>query len=976
MGNDSNEKRQLTPYLSGMGAWSLSLGTILGWGLVVVTSSTYLAEAGPAGSIIGLLAGAVIMIIIGRNYSYMMNSIPDAGGPYSYAKETFGYDHGFLCAWFLMLTYIAMFWANVTALPLFFNIFLGKIFRFGFQYTIFGYDVWFGEALVAILAIILVTFICSRSKKAVMYVMIVLAMIMVVGIAACFVMAFVNRGSSDLAISPEFIPDRSALQQIIRIAVISPWAFIGFENIAHSSEEFRFPVKRASWIMRSTIVVSALLYIFTILISVSAFPPEYSNWLEYIRDLNHLSGIRALPAFYAMQHYMGNAGIVLLMIVLFALVLTSLFGNLIPLSRLLYAMAKDDIIPKRFARLNSKGIPERALWLIGGVSVFIPFLGRSALGWIVDVTTIGATIIFGFVSASAWKLARSREDRLERITGISGLIIMVIFALYILLFNVISSNSLETESYFLFNAWTVLGFIFFLSVIRRDNVKKFGKSTVVWIAFLLLALFTSLIWMSQTNMNSTDQALNDVRDFFSTAGVTGDAAEQAFLDTKMEALRHSNFRSMIVVIILFAISFVIHMLLQRKHESLERDKMRAEEESRAKSRFMFNMSHDIRTPMNAIIGFTYLARQDGVTAKEKDDYLEKIEVSSKQLLAIINDVLDMGRIENGKIELAPHPMNMEALINGACDLLAGQMEEKHIDFTVDTSGLADKWVVCDENRLGRVLLNLLGNAHKFTPERGQITLTARDFDVSEDGATYEIRVKDTGIGMSEEFKEHLFTAFERERTSTVSKLQGTGLGLSITKGIIDMMDGTIDVESKPGEGSEFIVRLRLPVSEERKESEEAAAPTEMIDYSTKRLLLVEDNFINMEIASEILRQQGFLLEQADDGKVAVDMVKDSKPGYYDAILMDIQMPVMNGYEATRAIRALEDKALAGIPIIAMTANVFQEDVQAAEHAGMNGHIPKPLDIRVMMDTITEVLLAKEAKQDSSPAAQNDSGVSS
>jgi signal transduction histidine kinase/ActR/RegA family two-component response regulator len=969
MGNDSKEKSILTPYMSGIGAWAFSIGTVLGWGLVVITSNTYLAEAGPKGSIIGLLIGALIMIVIAQNYNYMMNSIPDAGGPYAYAKETFGYDHGFLSAWFMMLTYVAMFWANVTALPLFFDIFLGDTFHFGFTYDIFGYHVYFGEALIAILAILIVTFLCTRSKKLAMYLMIGSGIVMVAGVIICFFLSFARRDITLFSINPEYTPDSTALHQIIRIAVISPWAYIGFEGIAHSAEEFRFPVRKSSRIMNISIIISAIVYISMILISISAYPPEYSNWLEYIKDIGNLKGINSLPAFYAMKYYMGDTGFVLLLITLFALILSSLLGNLTALSRLLYAISKDDVLPKRFSKINDRGVPANALWLIGCISLGIPFLGRSAIGWIVDVTTIGATIIFGFVSASAWKLARSRGDKLEKTTGFAGLAVMVYFALYLLLFNMISTNSLEAESYFLFTVWTVLGFVFFLSVLRKDSVRKFGKSTIVWIALLMLVLFTSLVWMSQSTMSSTSQSLMDVKEFFQTSGdATDELAEQAFVNMEMETLRKTNFKSMLVVIILFAVSLVIHMLLQRQHESLERDKMRAEEESRAKSRFMFNMSHDIRTPMNAIIGFTYLARQDSVTSREKDDYLEKIDASSKQLLGLINDVLDMSRIESGKIELTPQPMNLEKTIEDVRDLFINQMEEKHIDFTADTSELEHKWVVCDENRLNRVILNLLSNAHKFTPEKGKVSLKIREtaFEQVSDGESeaseygnYELIVSDTGIGMSEEFKEHLFTAFERERTSTVSKLQGTGLGLSITKGIVDMMKGTIDVKTSPGEGTEFTVKLRLPVTQEIMEAAVEESYARKIDFSTKRLLLVEDNYINMEIASEILRQEGFMLEQADDGKAAVDMVRDSKPGYYDLILMDIQMPVMNGYEATRAIRSLDDPVLSGIPIIAMTANVFQEDVQAAENAGMNGHIPKPLDIKTMIDTISEVLAEKE-----------------
>ena len=269
-------------------------------------------------------------------------------------------------------------------------------------------------------------------------------------------------------------------------------------------------------------------------------------------------------------------------------------------------------------------------------------------------------------------------------------------------------------------------------------------------------------------------------------------------------------------------------------------------------------------------------------------------------------------------------------------------------------------MLCDKNRLNRILLNLLSNAYKFTPEGGAVSATIRETG-SEDGeGLYEVRVKDNGIGMSPAFAQKLFKPFERERTSTVSGIQGTGLGLSITKSIVDLMGGTIRAETEQGAGTEFILSLRFPLFEHEIESAPADEneKTEVVDYAGKRLLLVEDNPINREIAVMILSQAGFQLDTAENGQIALDKVTDSADGYYDAVLMDIQMPVMDGYTAARAIRALPDAALSQIPIVAMTANAFAEDAQAAAEAGMNGHIAKPLDVDKMMETLQEVLSRK------------------
>ena len=404
--------------------------------------------------------------------------------------------------------------------------------------------------------------------------------------------------------------------------------------------------------------------------------------------------------------------------------------------------------------------------------------------------------------------------------------------------------------------------------------------------------------------------------------------------------------------------------INRQSEELREAKERAEASSNAKTTFLFNMSHDIRTPMNAIIGYTGLARREGNSAEEMRDYLAKIESSSQHLLALINDVLEMSRIESGKMELEPSEIDLRAAMDEVRDMFATQMSTKNIRYTVDSARITNRYVLCDKNRLNRILLNLISNAYKFTPEDGGVTVTLAQTNDGSDGfGAYELRVKDSGIGMTPEFAEKVFEALERERTSTVSGIQGTGLGMAITKSIVDLMGGDIEVNTAPGAGTEFIVRLKFEIAagvepsgeDKQRESNEEASE---LDFSKRRLLLVEDNEINREIATMILTQAGFMLETAVNGQEAVEQVAASLPGYFDAILMDVQMPVMNGYEATKAIRALDDPALANIPIVAMTANAFNEDIQTARAAGMNGHIAKPIDVSVMMRTLTELLRNK------------------
>lgn len=390
----------------------------------------------------------------------------------------------------------------------------------------------------------------------------------------------------------------------------------------------------------------------------------------------------------------------------------------------------------------------------------------------------------------------------------------------------------------------------------------------------------------------------------------------------------------------------------------------AQSANRAKSTFLSNMSHDIRTPMNAIIGFATLATNNINNSDKIKDYLNKILSAGNHLLSLINDVLDMSRIESGKIVLEETEVNLYEIVNDMESLISGQISEKQLQLHLDAKDLTDANVYCDKTRLNQVLLNLLSNAIKFTPSGGSISLKVAQIQkLSQDKALYEIRVKDTGIGMTQNFAEHIFEAFERERTTTVSKIQGTGLGMTISKSIIDMMGGTIDVDTEQGKGTEFTIRLTLKLQTQY-DTQNELKQSEVIDellltneelFKDKRLLLVEDNALNREIAYEILSQYGFSIDMANDGAEALDKITNAQPNSYDLIIMDIQMPIMNGYEATRRIRALEDQQLSSIPILAMTANAFDEDRKVAKECGMNGFLSKPINIDEIAQELRRIL---------------------
>ena len=515
MDDKKTTERKLTPYVTPLGAWALALGTSIGWGSLFVTSNTYLSQAGPFGTIIGLMIGALIMIIISRSYHYMMNCFPDAGGVYAYAKETYGYDHAFITAWFLALTYFSMFWANVTALPLFSRYFFGDLFKHGYLYTLFGsYDIYLGEVVLSASAIIIFSVLCARKKKLAMKILIGTVVFLAAAIVVITLVCISRMGEFHRTFRPHYIPNSSELGQIVKIAAISPWAFIGFENISHATEEFTFPRSKVFRILTIAVISSTALYILLTLLSVAAYPAEYSTWLDYIRMHGSLSGLKGLPPFYVAHYYLGDAGVYILMLVLLCLIISSLIGNVLALSRLLYALAKDNVMPASFAELNENDIPAKAIALIAVVSLFIPLLGRTAIGWIVDVTTIGATIVYGAVSSTAYKLAKLRGDVKEKRYGLVGIIIMAAFLMMLILPALFGSGNLAPETYFLFTIWAILGFLFFRTMLKRDTRRRFGKTVVVWIALLGMIMFTTLVWMGESALTDTEQSVSNIRSLY------------------------------------------------------------------------------------------------------------------------------------------------------------------------------------------------------------------------------------------------------------------------------------------------------------------------------------------------------------------------------------------------------------------------------------------------------------------------------
>ena len=407
---------------------------------------------------------------------------------------------------------------------------------------------------------------------------------------------------------------------------------------------------------------------------------------------------------------------------------------------------------------------------------------------------------------------------------------------------------------------------------------------------------------------------------------------------------------------------ICYLMLHRKQreklytEEIRKSAEKARKANEAKTRFLFNMSHDIRTPMNAIVGFSGLLEKSIHDEKKSLDYIKKIRVSSDILLTIINQVLEMARIESGKITLNPESVNIREMVEAMNTVFESSLTKKSLEYQCSLNVVHDQ-ILCDKTKMEEIILNVVSNSIKYTNPHGKITVSIDELDSEDEkNANYKVVVEDNGIGMSQDYLPHIFEEFSREHTSTETRVAGTGLGLPIVKSLVDRMGGTIEVESEEGKGTRFIMKFSFPVSLENqvREKEKQNIPDITEKLEGKRILLAEDNELNAEIAETVLVEAGIEVKRVEDGLQCIEELKKMPEKYYDVILMDVQMPNMDGYTATQRIRDLDDSR-AEIPIIAMTANAYDEDRRKAQEAGMDGFLAKPLDVDEMMRLLAQII---------------------
>ncbi len=457
---------------------------------------------------------------------------------------------------------------------------------------------------------------------------------------------------------------------------------------------------------------------------------------------------------------------------------------------------------------------------------------------------------------------------------------------------------------------------------------------------------------------------NTVPDGMSAIRMTIDSERELILAAPERTVYNAVYRArqafvLLIAVELFAFAAYIYLVFASAKRSVEKTLLeerlkKVQKADEAKSLFISSMSHDLRIPMSSSIGFTDLAYDNAENPEKTREYLKKVRSSNEHLLTLVNDIIDVNRIENGNISIKEEAYNLYSVAAGIDEMVRPEIEAKKITFATDFSGIIDENVYCDKLHIKQVFFNIFSNAVKFTDPGGNIKFEIIQLKCDQPGyGLYEFRVRDSGIGIGADFMPYVFDPFTRENSVGVNKTTGAGLGLTITKQIIDMMDGSIAVKSEPFSGAEFIVRLRFKLA-----STGATLGSRNNDYEVftdkfqgRKLLLVEDNGLNREMEKDLLEECGFIVNDVDDGTVAVAVMEQAKAGEYAAIIMDVQMPNMDGYEATRLIRKMPDPAIARIPIVAMTANAFNEDRLKSREAGMNAHITKPID----MDKLLKVL---------------------
>jgi len=958
-----NGKRSFA-YLSPLAVIALSFGYAVGWGSFVMPGTTFLPYAGPLGSIIGFLLATATMIVLAFNYHKVINHIHGSGGAYVFVTKIFGHNHSFLLGWFLFVTYIAVMWANATALVLLARLLFGRLFQFGFHYRLIGFDVYLGEALLSLAALVLCGGICLVGRRFASRIHMFFALVLVVGVAACFTAALLKHQGGTATMGPAFSEGIKWIQ-VVRVFAMAPWAFVGFEAVIHSSPEFKFPVKRFFWLLLAAILISALIYILLLLLPVLSLPEGCSNWKEYLSALRRLKnmGIGGMPVFLSAKTALGPWGVAAIGGAMLAGALTAIFATYIALSRLICSMSADGMLPEWLGRRDRNYNPVNAILVLMCVSLPVPFLGRTVINWPVDLSNFGISLAYGYTSAAVLAIVKKDGGRpLEKAAGVFGLAMSIIFCLLMMVPKYLSGSSLWTGSYLFLSIWCFVGFLFYRRLFIKDDQGRFGNSVVVWIAVLIVIFFSSLMWFRLAVCSSAASAYHQ----FIGKTVSAELAEKSIAHVNTDMLEKSIVELGILIASL-AIMLNLFSILHRRERKQITDKLEAEESAnQSKSYFFSTISHDIRTPLNAIIGYSQMLKMGFKNEAEREQAICSIISGSRSLLRLVNDMIDFARLEDGRLEFEPKPTDCAELLHDFVDFFREAKRIQAIELRSRAGEIPT--VMIDPKRIRQMLFCMTDNAAKFT-RKGYAEVRA-SFDRNGDGKTGTLRfeVEDTGIGISEEDLQRITAPYVQVDAKS-SRHGGTGIGLALCRKLAAAMGGELAITSDLGKGSTFTVTLRdvqitdaAPVedhdpliellvaakpSDQAKPAPEAKEEKPAATAASKRILIVDDQKVNLFVLKTMLNKLGtFDVVMAKDGQEALDIL-NSAESPFDIVLTDMWMPVMDGEGLVRAIRA--DEKLAALPVHVVTADT--EMPSKYRELGFDGILLKPVSVQTLKKAI-------------------------
>ena len=937
--------------ISALAAWALAFGCAIGWDAIVLPWTTFLPMAGPVGMTIGILIGAVAMGVIAWNYHYMINRNPGPGGAYTYAAKAFGSDHGFICAWFLCLVYTAIVWMDAVALVIVSQFAFGDLMRFGFHMTVAGHEVSLGHVVLSSAAIAVSAAACCRRSLS-CRAQIAFVALLSVGIVACFWSTLAVHDGGIGSVLPAFAPDGgSPVWQVLRIVSVAPWLFVGFEAISQSSAEFGFPHRRSFLVMTSALAAATLGYI--LLTAVPVLAPASGGWVQTVREMGPNG---ELHAFAAAGGYLGKAGVAVVGLTLVGLIFTNLVGNMFAASRLLSAMADDGVLPAWFGGKGADGSPRNAVIAITCVSLGVVWLGKSVIGIVVDTSLVVAAVASAYTSAATYRTARAAGARASAAAGMCGLVVAVSFILLYILPNFLSDDPtmMSTESFLVLIAWCIAGLVSFLSLFHHDRLRRFGRSTVVWTSLLGVILLLSFLWMRQRTYETTELAFNDIVTTHSRScrpiddGHDGAHDWKTVLRGRLSDVNHSIMRNNLVqgalIVLALALMFCIYAILRRRERELEREK------AQAKSYFFSTVSHDIRTPLNAIIGFSEMLKSGLRTEEEREQAIDSIMVSGRTLLGLINDVLDLSKLESGKMDISPEPTDVPRLMRVVMDAFRVSGDRPGLELRNRADDMPP--LMLDPQRLRQIVFNLVGNAVKFT-QHGYVELRASYTrrKGAQDGE-FRLEVEDTGCGISDKDKLNIGSAYVQVG-SRHSRNGGTGLGLAICSQLAAAMGGSLGVESELGKGSTFSVTIPgvKPAAAAPQDADASGtAPAEAATQAgPMHILLVDDSKMNVTVLKALLKHIGnFKTASASDGREALALLEASGADPFDMVLTDMWMPNLDGEGLVKAIRA--NPALASLRVVAVTADV--EFQGKAADIGFDELLLKPVTIDKLRKTLS------------------------